>query len=119
MMRPSGKLAVFALVSLLDSACHRRQQLPAPPKLPRTQTAAPTQTEPPRHTTPVGQTTPEPPPQQAQPPTQPPPEFRLGQALTPEELRANNALIDRHLQQTTQALLAIGWRAWGKYPEAW
>jgi hypothetical protein len=55
-------------------------------------------------------------PQPAPPPAQasvaaaapPQPEFRLGQALTPEEQRANNASLDQHLRHATQALASIG-----------
>jgi hypothetical protein len=109
-MRRSGKLAAVALVSLLGSGCHKRT-LPAPPPVPTAQAPATTppqteQTPPsarPQTAPPLSPTKPEtvqPPPQQ--------PEFRLGQALTPEQQRANNALIDRHLQQATQALGSIG-----------
>lgn len=109
-MRRSGKLAALALVSVLGSGCHKNT-LPPPPPVPTSQAPAttPSQTEqippaPRPHTTPppAGPAPLEP----AQAPPQP--EFRLGQALTPEELRANNALIDRHLQYATKALDSIG-----------
>ena len=98
-MRRSCKLASVAVVSVFGAGCHKKTVTATPP-VPTQAQQAPAASHPR-----TNQPAPQPQPQQAQ---QPQPEFRLGQALSPEDLRANNALIDRHLQHATQALTLIG-----------
>lgn len=111
-MRCSGKLATFVLVCSLEPGCHKT--LPPPPVVPAAQTppAEQTPTTPPPatpQTLPRPRTTPPPTAPPTPEPTPPPqPEFRLGQALSPEELRTNNALIDEHLRRAARALASIG-----------
>ncbi len=113
--------AVIGLATCITSACHRNV---APPPAPvPAQQQAPQQEQPtqssttathpparkPRPSTPTDNATP--PPTPAPVPAQPQPEFRLGQALTPEEQRSNSALIDEHIRNANRALGAIGNRA--------
>jgi|SRR5271165_2242786 len=129
-MLRSIKTAAVLLVLLVGSACHKKLP-PAPPTplVPPTPAAAPSTaaqapgtaaqapstaaqapsvgSQPvrqPKKTTPQA-TAPQP---TAPQPAAAAPEFRLGQALTPEEARANNAEIDRHIEHVTQALATIG-----------
>src|SRR6266576_1688456 len=100
-MRRSSKFTAVALVSILEWGCHKKT-LQSPPLLPSSQAPAttPNQTE---QTPPASRRTT--PPVTSPAPHQP--EFRLGQALTPEELRANNVILDRHLERATQALAVM------------
>jgi hypothetical protein len=108
-------LVVLLFLMLTGAACHKNVSSPTPaaPSVvppdteePGAPTKPPETTRPPRVNTPTST----PPSAAAQPPTGPPPEpkFRLGQPLTPEEQRANNALIDQHLKHANQALASIG-----------
>lgn len=105
-MLRNAKLAALLLTLLTGAACHKKV-LPPSPAVPAAQTPA-TQDA-------VADQEPQiprrPRPTPPQTPTTPQPEFRLGQALTPEERRANNVLIDEHLRHATQALASIGNRA--------
>ncbi len=88
---------------LVGSACHKKLPPAPPPPPPPTPAAASSTVAQPVHQ-----------PKKSAPPATNPqpaaaaPEFRLGQALTPEEAHANNAEIDRHIQHVTQALTTIG-----------
>jgi len=112
-----GRIAIVAVVLLLGAACHKKTVAPPAPTPaasapgPETRRPRPTPTEP---VGPVQTPAPsaQPPSQPAQPPPARPspaqPEFRLGQTLTPEEQRANNALIDQHLRHAIRALESLG-----------
>jgi hypothetical protein len=114
-MYRNAKLATLLLTLLTAAACHNKA-LPPSPAAPAVQTPdSQDNNAAAEDTTPANppQTThrPRPAPPQTPPAAPPRPEFRLGQALTPEEQRANNALIDQHLRHATQALASIGNRA--------
>jgi hypothetical protein len=98
------KIAAVLLVLLAVSACHKTLPPPPPPPPPPTPAAASSTAAQPAHRPKLSA------PQTPSPPAAQPaaPEFRLGQELTPEEARANNAEIDRHIQHVTQALATIG-----------
>jgi hypothetical protein len=120
-MGRKAKLAAALFTLLTGAACHRKTQPPIP-ATPAVQAPAAAQKpaaggEPAEATKPAetarrprANPQPAPPPAQASVPAAAPPqpEFRLGQALTPEEQRANNASLDQHLRHATQALASIG-----------
>jgi hypothetical protein len=112
-MYRNAKLAALLLTLLTGAACHNKA-LPPSPAAPAVQPPAAqdhaTQDSAPANP-PQTQNRPRPAPAPTPPAAPPQPEFRLGQALTPEEQRANNALIERHLRHATQALALIGNRA--------
>jgi len=104
-MLRSSKIAAVLLVFLAVSACHKTlPPTPSPPPPPPTPAAASSTAAQPAHRPKLSA------PQTPSPPAAQPavPEFRLGQELTPEEARAYNAEIDRHIQHVTQALTTIG-----------
>jgi hypothetical protein len=120
-MRRNAKLAACLFTLLTGVACHKKT-LPPASTTPAVQAPAagkePAATQEPAAATKPAQTArrpranpqPAPPPARASVPAAAPPqpEFRLGQALTPEEQRANNTSLDQHLRHATQALASIG-----------
>jgi hypothetical protein len=107
-MHRSIKIAPVLLAALAVGACHKKTVAPAPPPLPAAQ---PSTAQTPRRARRPPQPTPPAPPAEAAPASPeaaPAPEFRLGQALTPEEERAGNAEIDLRLRHATQVLGSIG-----------
>ena len=103
-MHRSGTFATFTAVLMLQAGCHKKP-VAAPAAVPTARTANP----------PAAQRTRMPQPQSAPTPATPTPappqpEFRLGQSVSQEDLRVNNAMIDRHLQRATSALASIGKR---------
>jgi hypothetical protein len=119
-MYRNAKLAVLMSALLTGAACHNKA-LPPSPAAPAAQPPATQPTSTQDNNTAAQDPTPAnptPPPHRPRPtpPQTPPaapaqPEYRLGQSLTPEEQRANSALIERHLRHATQALASIGNRA--------
>jgi hypothetical protein len=110
-MYRNAKLATVLLTLLTGAACHNKAIPPSPaaPAVQPPETPDNTAAQDPAPANPT-QTPhrPRPTPPQTPSTAPPQPEFRLGQALTPEERRANNALIEQHLQHATQALASIG-----------
>ena len=114
-MYRNAKLAVLMSALLTGAACHNKALPPSPAApavetTPAAQDNSDTQDSSPANP-PQPPHRPRPAPPQTPPAAPPQPEFRLGQSLTPEEQRANNALMERHLRHATQALASIGTRA--------
>jgi hypothetical protein len=121
-MGRNAKLAGALFTLLTGAACHKKILPPGPAspamQAPAAQEPAVTQEPAAAKAAPTGRSpraNPQPAPGHGQAPVPatapPPPEFRLGQTLTPEEQRANNAALDQHLRHAMQALASIGNRA--------
>ena len=113
-MQRFGQIAGLLFFSVMMAACHRLQTTPPPAPAPTAATTPKARSTHPaqQRTSQPAQSAPiQPTPAQAAPPPAAAPDYRLGQALTPEELQAQNADIDRRLRHAREALASVGGRA--------